>query len=219
MFNSTKFMPNGNDIVMWFFRDTLLKSLLPSIVLVILGLPIVFIALLWIKYKPVKSHIKESLGPQYEGWRYVRLPKLFWLWDNTEVGAMGDHTRPSNVPFGVKPDSFLAMYDWLAIRNPVNNLKQLIGYAPTPHYVAQYCGDYAVDSTAPYASAGWQFVKVTDGTKTYYGLSIVIKLFKGYCSRIRMGFKIKPNMDLMWYTNTGATIGTCCVITPIKKFN
>lgn len=68
--------------------------------------------------------VMVAIGLQFE--KNNRMPLLFWLWDNSKYGVNGgDFWQRTNG----ENTSFLAKYQWLALRNPCyNSSKYLIGF-------------------------------------------------------------------------------------------
>jgi|LGVE01.1.fsa_nt_gb hypothetical protein len=88
--------------------------------LTLIGIPIVLIALRDRKINPSdRSHT-------WTGWYLVNLPKWAWLWDNVRDGARGDVR--GKYWFQQAPNwadtPYLKMFNWLALRNPVNNFSR-----------------------------------------------------------------------------------------------
>lgn len=128
-----------------------------------------------------------------DGRPIVNLPRWAYVWGNDFDGALGDKRGwwAENTPFGVDVTSFLAMWWWLAIRNPSNNMRRLeTFYAPITGSTITYAGDFIVEDDVD--GGGWQFVKcVSAKGKTYYGFYLV-KEYGERCLMIRLGHKIKP---------------------------
>lgn len=86
----------------------------------VLGLPIVAVALLFAKEHPT------TRVPSWKDWRLIRLPLWAWPWDNIRDGALGDirgRYRFDQAPKWACTD-YLRAFNWLAIRNPANNLSR-----------------------------------------------------------------------------------------------
>lgn len=166
-------------------------QILVRAVLILLGLVVVAIAI------PLRvDSVSVSDG------RYIsNLPSWAWLWGNDHDGLLGDKRFwwRDNTPFGVKVDSFLAMYWWTAIRNPVNNMRHLEwASAPIIGSTINYVGDYVVEDRPN--EGGWHFTETINGKRTYYGFHAVWE-WKGWLRKLtkydrgfvlRLGFKVKP---------------------------
>lgn len=114
-------------------------------------------------------------------WRYKRLPAWAdWCWGNDKYGAEGNWFWLGK--------SFWKQYQWLALRNPANNLQRysIFRFDTQPAEV-QYKGDLFVDDVA--GKAGWQLVY--QGWRAgFYCIVPYGSLNK--CLRIRLGYKIDP---------------------------
>lgn len=129
-----------------------------------------------------------------DGRRIVNLPKWAWMWGNDFDGLLGDKRGwwDNNTPFGVKPDSFLAMYWWAAIRNPANNMRFMDMFsAPVVGSKITYTGDYVVEDEV--GGGGWQFVRAEQDGKKWYGCYYVKEWRGGKGTVVRFGFKLKPS--------------------------
>ena len=131
-----------------------------------------------------------------DGRPIVNLPKWLYPYGNDFDGLLGDKRfwYANNTPFGVPVDSFLAMYNWAALRNPCNNLRMLDMFnAKITDSTFSYLGDYIVEDDP--GEGGWQFVKCVDvDGKVRYGLYVVKPYFFNpkYAFVIRWGFKVQP---------------------------
>lgn len=191
----------------------------PVLVLAVLGLFLIPIGLM---YRSTSTDTK--FPKQYEGWKLVKMPKYFWIWDNDEVGAMGDHTWPGSLAksflstkLKLSVDHPVAMWWWLAVRNPVNNLQQLVGQRMEPSAVISYSGDSLVDDRAGKAGNGWHLVKCKSGGKTTYSFYLVKYYSDNYCLRIRIGYKVKPEMNIALHQSRDDLVGSVFVINPFKR--
>jgi hypothetical protein len=182
---------------------------LSGILLKILGVFIVPIALLF--SKDTTLDVKE----QYTGWKPMRLPKMFSIWDNLTYGTMGNYgwTKKAYNPWFYKnPTGFLSQWYWLAIRNPANGLNGLeflrciqseceIGYKGKP----------IIDN----GKYGYQFVWAeSKAGKTYTGLYLYFpytKSAKSRCLELRLGFKIIPSE-----ADRTRPVGLTFIINPFK---
>ena len=129
-----------------------------------------------------------------DGRPIVNLPRWVWLFGNDYDGLLGDKRGwwAANTPFGWPVDSFLAMWWWAAVRNPVNNMRFVkLWQAPVKGSTITYKGDYFVRDKP--GSAGWQFVKTENGGKCWYGFYLVHQWSETRAFVIRMGFKVQPD--------------------------
>lgn len=129
-----------------------------------------------------------------DGRPIVNLPKWVWLFGNDYDGLLGDKRGwwAENTPFGWPVDSFLAMWWWAAIRNPVNNMRFVkLWQAPVVGSTINYKGDYTVEDHP--GQAGWQFVIVENGGKRWYGFYWVHQWSGTRAFVVRFGFKVKPS--------------------------
>jgi hypothetical protein len=218
-----KFTPSFLEWGLMFFRDALWRALIPTILLGVVGFFVVPLLLFWAKERPLTN---LSFGKQYEGWRNIQWPttgiwKLFYIFSNAEVGGMGDEFWPGLAPkwaLKLGLGNRFVMWYWLAIRNPIHSLKQIVGVTIDPDAIVSYCGDYEVGETASGAlGVGWQFVKAETNDQKVYGLYIIHKWSDKAFLRLRMGYKLKPNVDLEAQATSQIKIATCCVPTPYKK--
>ncbi len=221
MINVSVFKPTIKDYLIWFFRDVLFLSLVVKGVGFLLGIFVVAIALPWrVKRDPADT----KFGIQYPGWEFIGLPQWARAFDNTEVGAMGDYTWPENYPsflskLKISLSHPIAMYVWLAWRNPANNLQRWFGQKVTPNIKIEYTGDIVVDSSEEIQTEGYHFVKCTSGDKTTYSFYLVKRYGKSNkCLRIRAGYKIKPDIDVDKKMKLDDRIGFTLVIAPYKTF-
>jgi hypothetical protein len=233
--------PTVKDILLWLFRDGFLYGLLPLFAYLFL-VPALFYAfdMPWWSYPasfvpfwlfaliPFLKEAKPgsnpaSFGKQYEGWRDIQGPSWAYIFLNAEVGAMGDHTWPTNIHRWLgRKDSPLAMWYWLAIRNPINNLQQLIGQRITHGATIEFCGKQQVESSFDLKSEGWQLVKCTSDNKTTYSFFLVYRypFADGkFCFRLRVGYKVKPDVKSL-QKKLGSTdkVGAVFVPTFLKKY-
>jgi hypothetical protein len=207
----------GAFLMKWYYWllclfDGLFLDLLPSLFLVPLGLLIVPIALLFRREELLTA---TAFGFQYEGWCYVKLPNWAWLWDNDEVGAMGDYTWPLNCK---NPSSYWSMFIWLAIRNPINNLQQVFGQKLDETAIIKYCGDRLVESTT-YPHEGWHLVQCTCGGHTTYSFYLVKRYGKSdRCLRVRIGYKVKPDINIKQLITQRDMVGCAFIINPFMRY-
>jgi len=146
-----------------------------------------------------------------DGRAIVNLPRWAHLFGNDFDGLLGDkrlwwaENCDASVLFGLRPllrrlgvplaqlgaDSYLAMYWWAAIRNPVNNMRLLSLYScPVSECEISYRGDAVVEDSP--GKGGWQFVTASKGRRRWYGFYLVHEWSATRAFVIRFGFKIKP---------------------------
>jgi len=131
--------------------------------------------------------LKHSYFTQWNmqrSWQLVKLPPIFWIWSNDRDGMLGDRRGwwDYHCPTGDSRD-FWSMFQWAAIRNPVNNLRFVRGIScdVSDCFVEKLGGQDIVDDETP----GWQFLKANGSRFNYYQ-------FRYYGAiEIRVGHKIK----------------------------
>ena len=166
------------------------------VALILLGLPIVALA---IPFR--RASVSAS-----DGREIVNLPRWAWLWGNDFDGLLGDKRGwwADNTPFGVAVDSFLAMWWWAAVRNPVNNLRLVPGIScPVTDCLIEYRGDYTVEDKP--GQGGFQFVIAHRRSSTWYGLYWVHEWSATRAFVVRLGYKIKPSHALSGEPPKGMT--------------
>ncbi|MCS4310266.1 hypothetical protein M2397_000541 [Pseudomonas sp. BIGb0381] len=129
-----------------------------------------------------------------DGRPIVNLPRWAWLFGNDYDGLQGDRRGwwAENTPFGWKVDSFMAMWWWAAVRNPVNNMRFVkLWQAPIKGSTVTHIGDYTVRDHP--GEAGWQFVTTENGGKHWYGFYLVHQWSDTRAFVIRLGFKVQPD--------------------------
>lgn len=141
--------------------------------LFLLGLILVPIGLMF----PIED--RKSIRPfsehnTHRNWWHVGLPKWLWLWSNDRDGAKGDKRGwwDLNCPTG-NSDDFKSRFVWMAIRNPVNNMRFTPGFAINMFdtEVELIAGKEYVDDDDDGSGLGWQFLMCRG------------KIFKYYCFR------------------------------------
>lgn len=152
------------------------------------------LSLLGLVMVPLALPFRRQSFSVSDGRPIVNLPRWAYVWGNDFDGALGDKRGwwAENTPFGVAVESYLAMFWWLAIRNPSNNMRRLpMFYAPVVGSVITYIGDREVEDDI--GGGGWQFVKtVSSKGKSYYGFYAVYEYgARGFM--IRLGHKVKPD--------------------------
>ena len=155
--------------------------------LILLGIPIVALAI------PFRRAAVSASG----GREIVNLPRWAWLWGNDFDGLLGDKRGwwADNTPFGVAVDSYLAMWWWAAVRNPVNNLRFVPGITcPVSDCTVEYRGNYVVEDKP--GQGGFQFVIARKQSSIWYGLYWVHEWSATRAFVVRLGYKIKPSHAL-----------------------
>ena len=188
--------------------------------LILLGLIVVPIAL---PFRRTELRYKD--GQPFE---HVDLPGWAWLWSNERNGALGDQRGwwDANTPFG-DSRSFMSMFWWLAIRNPVNNMRFTSAFSCNTEvtHVEVLAGNNVVDDGDDRRGFGWQFLRGTadgSGLKRYYCFRFVG--FEWGSERvfdIELGHKIKLDHNEKYYhegENQKAWKGFTFVINPFLKF-
>lgn len=179
--------------------------------LAIVGLFVVPVGLLFVqKGRPNKfgetsqCHKGKYIEKGASGhWDYWSLPGWLWLWSNDEDGLLGEPSGKHSARVGGKERSFWGMYQWAAIRNPVNNLR----YTRLMSCRVEDCdiewkgvgdsynaeGALLLNDNDPLLE-GWYFVRAThrETGRKYYNYRRVKRLKSGKILHIRCGFKVKP---------------------------
>lgn len=181
--------------------------LVSRLVLILLGLPVVALAVFF----PVAG-VSAS-----DGRVIVNLPRCVWLFGNDYDGLDGDKRNwwadncDALVLFGLLPllrrlglpvgslavTSWLARWWWAAVRNPVNNMRLLPVFScPVSECLIEYLGAAVVEDSP--GLGGWQFVAARrpGGLARWYGLYGVWQLSETRAFVVRLGFKIKPEHAL-----------------------
>lgn len=147
----------------------------------LLGFFVVPIALLF------RTETPADIKP-YPERKNVHLPKIFWLWDNDAEGAMSWMPEWPEMCWNGNPDSFLSMFQWLAIRNPANNMrfvKYLAVFIPDAKDFELLAGvEYVEDKTD---ARGFQFQRCTMHGFPYYSFRWVGEKYYA-----EIGHKIEP---------------------------
>jgi len=147
----------------------------------VLGLFVVAIALPFVKEDIPPKLPKTITRTVSSGWTYIRLPKWAdWCWGNDKYGAEGNWFWNGK--------SFWKRYQWLALRNPANNLQRynLFRFDTDPKEV-KFLGDKLLDDVR--GLSGFQIVWQDWKAGLYY---ILPYKNKDKCLRIRLGYKINP---------------------------
>lgn len=156
---------------------------------IILGLFLVPIGLLFLK--PEGKSVPYTKYPEMGSWKLIRLPKWLYPWDNSIDGVLGDRRGWwANETKDWNP--YVAMWWWMAVRNPANQLKRFILTCDVSRcLVSVYKGQEFVDDEIGYT--GFQILQAErDDGKKYYQLYYVRPW--GNSTRglvIQMGFKFK----------------------------
>lgn len=151
---------------------------------IIAGFVVVPIGLLFRTETPVTDKSRQA----YPSRKIVHLPKIFWLWDNDAEGAMSWMDEWPEMCWNGKPDSFLSMFQWLAIRNPVNNMrfvKYLAVFIPDAKDFELLAGAQYVDDKAD--ARGFQFSRCKMHGFPYYSFRWVGEKYYA-----EIGHKIEP---------------------------
>lgn len=183
-----------------------LALLVVRVVLILVGLPVVAIALPF-----AVPGVSRS-----DGRPIWNLPGWAWLFGNDFDGLDGDKRRwwadncDDLVLFGLLPllrrlgfsvdwldaDSWLARWWWAAVRNPVNNLRLVPGFnCPISECLIRFLGASVVEDKPGYS--GWQFVAArhAGGRSRWYGFYLVHQWNTSRAFVLRLGYKIKPEHE------------------------
>ena len=125
-------------------------------------------------------------------WKLMKMPKIFWPWDNDRDGNLGDvKGKYANIQAPKFLSPYWKKWYWLVVRNPVNNISRHvpgINCDVSKNHVELLAGK-AIISDSSWLT-GYQFCKAG---KFYYGFYLVTKPIIGQRGfRIRMGYKIAP---------------------------
>lgn len=160
------------------------------LVLIVLGFIVVPVALLF----------PQAGTSVSDGRPIMVLPGWAWVWSNDFDGALGDKRGwwDANAPFGLGAHHFLSKFVWLAFRNPVNNLRRTDWFScPVSSCFIDYAGSSVVEDKP--GMGGWQFVTAEHERteKTWHGFYWVHEWNAERAFVIRLGFKIKPDHEVM----------------------
>lgn len=185
-------------------------SLIIRIPLFILGLIVVPIGLCFPKVnedssRPFTQHHTDR------NWKHVGLPKAFWLWSNDRDGAMGDKR---GWWFNRHGDTFYSRFRWMALRNPVNNMRfwDLTAINMYTTEVELLAGQSHVGEDDDGSGMGWHFVGAKGTKRKFYGFRYVsqeypkwlVKIIPWLAERvftIRIGAKLKVKYNEEFLTN------------------
>jgi hypothetical protein len=179
----------------------LLRVVLQWTVLALIRIPLMFLGLFVVPVAllfKTESSLKDPFTEYNTGrsWWLVSLPRWAWIWGNDREGAKGDrrgYWDANGIVWGGS-DQFLNQWWWLAVRNPVNNMRFTRGLsvnmreAKTRVLAGQ---QYVHDSRGVY---GWQFLRADDQRFHYYSYYIVKKIGRKAAFAFRIGHKIE-----MWH--------------------
>lgn len=161
------------------------------VVLFTIGLPIVAIAIRNVNIDDSTTRAFSEYRTT-DVWKLVTLPKWAWLWSNDSDGAWGDKRGWWSKENDGNHKSLKAMWMWLAVRNPVNNLRYLKGisaYMPDLQ-VELLKGQGIVDDYI--GMEGFQILKAKGKYMSYYNLYWVPKAKNGkFPFYVMFGHKIK----------------------------
>lgn len=162
----------------------------------LIGLVVIPIALLFRK-EDESTRRKYTEYHQDLTWVKVSLPKIFWIWDN-DIDGVEDPRGEYRSMMGGKRN-FWTMYNWLAIRNPVSNLRFSnlfsVNLLQTKvKYIAGKEEGYVHDHNE--SGIGWQFL-TADGRFGFYAVVEIPqwlqKISSGLVGKkltVRLGHKI-----------------------------
>jgi hypothetical protein len=191
--------------VIYFVFSWFVSAIL-RIPLILLGLIMVPIGLLFKKEhketeRPFTQHNTDKT------WMWVTLPKVLWIWSNDRDGALGDKRGwwDKNCPSGDSRD-FLSMFNWLALRNPANNMRWLKGFSVNMKeaVVTKLAGNTDYDIDDKVGKTGWMWLKAKGPTFNYYTFYGVWPRKKDPTKAfmIRIGHKIKvSHNNEQWETD------------------
>lgn len=151
-------------------------------VLCILGLFTVALGLCFAR--DVKNTKIEMIYAPGFSWHLRKLPSWnwIWIWDNDRDGSLGDRRgRWFNKRKGT-PHTFISQWIWMAIRNPVNNMR----FSDRFTCDAVMCDHYVVESE------NWYFVKSVHrlSGKRFYAFRYERLREDGTVLDIRLGYKV-----------------------------
>ena len=147
--------------------------------LVIIGIFVVPIALLSAREVATQRGLIELL------------PDWAWIWSNDRDGSKGDIRGwwEKNAVFPGGANAFMNQWWWLAIRNPVNNMRFTRGLAVDMREATVHClGGQDLVHDDIY---GWQFLQADGPKYHYYSFYMVCPWIN-----IRIGHKIE-----MWHNH------------------
>lgn len=129
-----------------------------------------------------------------DGRSIVNLPRWLWLFGNDHDGLTGDKRGKwaTLAPFGTDVNNPFNMWWWAAVRNPVNNKRELsLWSAPVTGSKITYTGKFHVRDHP--GEGGFQFVVTENAGRCWYGLYWVHEWSATRAFVIRIGFKVEPD--------------------------
>lgn len=189
----------------------ILYMLVQWIIIMLVRVPLILLGLVLVPVGLVFSRIDQTSERAFSEhntnrtWALETLPKWLWLWSNDRDGARGDKRGwwDVNCPTGDSSD-FWSMFIWLAIRNPVNNMRFVKGISCD----VSKCSVECLDGNNPDVDdkvnrTGWMWLKATGPTFNYYTFYGVWpkKKDKTRALIVRVGHKIKLSHGEESYTD------------------
>lgn len=152
--------------------------------------------------------------PEYPGWCFKRLPRIFAPWDNPDYGTMGNRaygtSKAYNPFFHGNPTGFWSQWYWLAIRNPANGLSRMRLFSCTQAECdfVHYLGREKVDN----GLYGWQLVWARRGDRRFTGFYAMLPYSRGFDLEVRLGFKLLPDQP-----ERERPVGMTLIVNPFKR--
>ena len=153
-----------------------LKALSYNLIILLFTMPLIILGFIVVPFGLLfKDDSKKDLTYKTDGtneWWLRTLPSWAKWWNNPIDGFLGDDSyrwASRDIPFGWKNTSFLGMFWWGAIRNPLNYFKRFVISCDVREcsYELLQGQEYVRDDIT---NQGYQFLKATrryDG-KAYY---------------------------------------------------
>lgn len=162
-----------------------LMMLVIRLVLIVAGLVVV----------PLALPFREMAKSASDGRGIWVLPDWAWLWSNDFDGTLGDKRGwwDAHAPFDLGKYHWFSQFWWLAIRNPVNNLRRtVVGSCPVAECDLFWKGN-PLTGDRP-GGSGWLFVEaVHRGTgQRWHGFYYVREITERRAFVFRVGFKMVP---------------------------
>jgi hypothetical protein len=150
---------------------------------ILVGLPLVALGLPFIR-----------LDYNEEGRAIIRLPKWLLPWDNSVDGLLGDK-RGYYSEYTKGWNKWVAMWWWVAIRNPANYFKRFIlacdiSKCKTSLLAGQ---EYVRDDLENY---GWQLLEADSGKFKYYHFYLVKPWWGTRALVVQLGFKFSLGQEI-----------------------
>lgn len=150
---------------------------------------------------PLALPFRDWASSASDGRPITVLPRWAWLWSNDFDGTEGDKRGwwHSNAPFGLGAHHWFSRFWWLAIRNPVNNLRRTsLGSCPVDECYIYWWGDFKVADKP--GMGGWRLSEAKHRVtgKRWRGFYLVRQWNDSRALVVRLGFKIEP-----WHENSG----------------